>query len=66
MSLTTFVMVSLAFGAGVIVGVVLGEKGIVTTDSLEQSGKFIVDTTVAAGKKVREAVSPAAPAPGTP
>lgn len=64
MSLTAFVAMSLAFGAGVVVGVVLGEKGIVTTESIERSGKFIVDTTVAAGKKVKDAVT--TPAPVTP
>ncbi len=60
MSVSTFLFIGIAFGAGVICGVVLGEKGIVTTNSLEQGGKFIVDTTVAAGRKMRVAVSPSA------
>lgn len=64
MTLTTLAFGGLAFGAGVIVGVVLGEKGIVTSKSLEQGGQYVVDTTMAAARKVRESVSQQAP--GTP
>ena len=64
MSLSALVFGSLAFGAGVIVGVILGEKGIVTSESMEKTGKFVVDTTMAAGRKVRDKlVSPEPSAP---
>ena len=61
MTITTLAFGGLAFGAGVIVGVVLGEKGIVTSESLEQGGQYVVDTTMAAARKLRESVTPKVP-----
>lgn len=65
MSVGTLLFGAITFGAGVAVGVVLGEKGIVTTSTLEDGCRYVVDQSYAAGKKVREALAPEM-APATP
>jgi hypothetical protein len=59
MSLGTFIVCGVAFAAGVVVGVVLGEKGIVTTSGLEQGGRYIMDTTKSVVNKVQDQIKPA-------
>lgn len=58
MSLGTFVLCGLAFTAGVVCGVVLGNKGIVTTEDLSRTGRYITDTTKSVVNKAQGAVRP--------
>lgn len=45
MNLGTLLFASVAFAAGVVCGVFLCEKGVVTVSILEQGGRYVVDTT---------------------
>lgn len=62
MSLGSFILCGVAFATGVVAGVFLAEKGIVTISNLEQGGRCIVDTTKSVTSKLRDTVSaPAQP-----
>ena len=45
MNLGTLLLASVAFAAGVVCGVFLCEKGVVTIETLEYGGRYVVDTT---------------------
>ena len=62
MSIGTLLVCGLAFSAGVVVGVVLGQKGIVTTDDLSRTGRYITDTTTSVVNKAKDALRPTPPA----